>query len=153
MRVFPLTQMDFMSDPLSNSLFHFIDCDVKNEVLRVIMDGGRIHRAKTQWQEEKRRVMGFACQRPRHWLKMVHFACAKGFTRGTGLFWLWYKCEHFLFTFEKAKNCGYIKYWGQREIICSAWVTCCLKKQMIFKSLHFWSLYLDAKTQHLWEGN
>lgn len=48
-----------MSDPLSNSLFHFIDCDVKNEVLRVIMDGRHVHKAKTQWWEEKRSVKVF----------------------------------------------------------------------------------------------
>lgn len=35
-----------MSGPLSNSLFHFIDCDVKNEILRVMMDGGDICREK-----------------------------------------------------------------------------------------------------------
>lgn len=45
-----------MSDPLSNGLFHFIDCDVKNEVLRVSMDGRHIHRAESQWWEEKRKV-------------------------------------------------------------------------------------------------
>lgn len=35
-----------MSDPLSNGLFHFIDCDVKNEVWRLIMDGRRLQRKK-----------------------------------------------------------------------------------------------------------
>lgn len=33
----------FYVSPLSNSLFHFIDCDVENEVLRVIMDGRHVH--------------------------------------------------------------------------------------------------------------
>lgn len=33
-----------MSGPLSNSLFHFIDCDVKNEVLSGIADGRHVCR-------------------------------------------------------------------------------------------------------------
>lgn len=111
-----------MSDPLSNSLFHFIDCDVKNEVLRVSMDGRHVHRAESQWWEEKEGKI-FAYQCHKHRLKMACFACGKGFKHRTGLFWFWYECEHFSFTFEKAKICGYIKCWGQKEIICSAWVT------------------------------
>lgn len=120
--------MDFMSYPLSNSLFHFIDCDVKNEVLRVIMDGRHVHRAKTQWWAEKSRVRVFACQCHKHRLKMVRSACGKGFSHGTGLLWLGYEHECFSFTFDKAKICGYIKYWERREIICSAQVTGCKEK-------------------------
>lgn len=52
-----------MSDPLSNGLFHFIDCDVKNEVWRLIMDGRRLQRKKKKkWQEENMGIKVLVCQ-------------------------------------------------------------------------------------------
>lgn len=142
-----------MSCPLSNSLFHFIDCDVKNEVLRAIMDGRHVHTAKTQWWAEKSGVGVFACQCHKHRLKMLCFAHGKGFSHGTGLLWLWYEHEHFSFTFDKAKNCGYIKYWEQRDLIYYLFRMGHMLEKKIFKSLHFLRLSIDAKIQHLQEGN
>lgn len=102
--------MDFVSAPLSNSLFPFIDCDVKDEELRVIMDGRHIHKAKTQWWGEERRGKDFVCQCYKHQLKMVQDSITELLYFGTrvNIFNLFLKREEFE---------DILKYWVQREII------------------------------------
>lgn len=104
--------MDFVSAPLSNSLFPFIDCDVKDEELRVIMDGRHICRAKTQGWGEERRRKDFACQCYKPQLKMVWDSNTEllyfGFGTRVNIFHLFLKREEFEDIF---------KYWVQREII------------------------------------
>lgn len=75
--------MDFVSAPLSNSLFPFIDCDVKDEELRVIMDGRHVCRAKPS-DGEKKGGEKILCVSYKHQLKMVH--CGQGFKHRTASF-------------------------------------------------------------------